>query len=81
MLIRHPLTKMFRREDGSWTKRPEEAQAFEGTTQAVNVCLKNKLDAYEILMPHPKDPQYDVVILEQRPSGPGETSQMGEVPG
>jgi hypothetical protein len=66
IVIRHPLTKQYRRADGSWTNEPDQAQQFGGTTDAVKTCLAKELEKYEILMRHPNDPKYDVVILERQ---------------
>jgi hypothetical protein len=69
ILIRHPLTKEYRTRSGSWTRRPEEAEVFGGSAEAVKVCISERLEAYEVLMRHSSDSRYDILLVEQVKGG------------
>jgi hypothetical protein len=58
---------MYWQANGTWAKEAEQARQFQSTTDAVNACLDARCDSYEIVMRHPNDSKYDLVILERRP--------------
>lgn len=77
ILIRHPVTKLYRKSDGSWTQTVDEAEVFGGTPDAVKLCIAERLEAYEVLMKHATNSNYDVSLIERRQAVAGDVQGKG----
>jgi hypothetical protein len=77
VVIRHPVTRLYRGKDGTWIKDWKEAHQFEGSFEGVKFCSREELDAYQVVMKHPENDLHDVVVLERMP---GQTRPAGSEP-
>jgi hypothetical protein len=66
VVIRHPVSKLYRGENGAWVSDWKEAQHFPDTAQAERVCCAERIDAYQ-LMKKDADERYGRVVLERLP--------------
>jgi hypothetical protein len=64
IFIRHPRTNLYHGGDGKWVEDLSDARRFSSTIDAVKFVMAKQLDAYEVLMKHPTNPDYDIVLLQ-----------------
>jgi hypothetical protein len=70
VIIRHPLTKLYHRKDGSWVDDVNMAQRFRDVPAAIKFCFVKDFDAYQVLL-----------VVKQRESDPKKTLMVEKRPG
>ena len=78
VVIRHPMTRLYLRKDGTWVKDWAQAYHFPDSFEGANFCTAEKLDAFQVVIKHPEDEKHDVVVLERtaKSSQPPADSRM-----
>lgn len=66
VVIRHPLTRLYRNAKGSWVENASQAEDFGTTSHAVAFCLKENLESYQVIMRHPVNAEFDIVVVEHK---------------
>ena len=64
-VIRHPHTGFYLSENGKWTRRWTSGKCFESSIDALDFCQLRRLWEYQILLKHPDDDSYDIVVGEK----------------
>ena len=67
VVIRHPVTKLFRRRDGGWIADWRAAEHFDDSFDGSKACSAQNLEAYQVMLKHLTDDSLDVIVVERLP--------------